>query len=269
MKHDKERIAIIELHKNGLTNSEIVKATGYGRMKVHRAVKRFTETGGAMDRPRSGRPTTATTPENVQKVRCRIQRNPERSMRRMAKELGVDEKSIRHIVKRKLRLRSYKIARVHFLNDTMKAKRLEKSRRMLRLLAGARLSRVLFTDEKIFTVEPLHNRQNRRQLLRKGKNHRPQPFPGLHHGLGRDMRHREDASGFHPQKCKNQRYRVSTTGPPRRTGHLGNATLWPGRIRASAGLGAGAFGQIDNCRVRRSVSGLLEQRCLAAKLAGS
>lgn len=90
-------------------------------------------------------------------------------MRKMAKELGVDEKSIRHIVRRKLGLRSYKIARVHFLNDTMKARRLEKSRRMLRLLGGARLSKVLFTDEKIFTIEPLHNRQNRRQLLKKGQ----------------------------------------------------------------------------------------------------
>lgn len=33
---------------------------------------------------------------------------------------------------------------------------------MIRLLAGIRLSKMLFTDEKIFTVAPLHN-QNGQQ----------------------------------------------------------------------------------------------------------
>lgn len=82
MKDDKERIAIIELHKSGMTNSMIVKATGYGRMKVHRAVKRFMETGDTVDRPRSGRPTTVTTPENINRLRGRIRRNREVSMRK-------------------------------------------------------------------------------------------------------------------------------------------------------------------------------------------
>ncbi|XP_054719190.1 uncharacterized protein LOC129228534 [Uloborus diversus] len=88
-------------------------------------------------------------------------------MRKIAKELEVSEKSVRTIVKNKLGLRSYKINRLHFLNDTMKQKRLIKARRMLRLTAGARLSKVFFTDEKIFTIEPTHNRQNHRQLLKK------------------------------------------------------------------------------------------------------
>ena len=87
----------------------------------------------------------------------------------MAKELGISQWSVRNIVTKKLRLRSYKINRVHFLNEMMKAKRQEKSSRMPRLVAGARISKVLFTDEKIFTVEPLHNRQNRRPLFKKGQ----------------------------------------------------------------------------------------------------
>ncbi|XP_054720735.1 uncharacterized protein LOC129230362 [Uloborus diversus] len=87
----------------------------------------------------------------------------------MAKELEISEKSVRTIVKNKLGLFSYKINRFHFFNDTMKQKRLIKARRMLRLTAGARLSKVLFTDEKIFTIQPTHNRQNPRQLLKKGQ----------------------------------------------------------------------------------------------------
>jgi len=87
----------------------------------------------------------------------------------MAKELGISQGSVQNIVTKKLRLRSYKINRVRFLNETMKAKRQKNSRRMLCLLAGTRMSQVLFTNEKIFTVEPLHNRQNHCQLLKKGQ----------------------------------------------------------------------------------------------------
>lgn len=169
MDRENQRVTIMKLHKKRMKTADIVRSTGYKQRTVYDVVKRYKETGGTADRPRSGRPTIATTPENIQKVRCRIQRNPERSMRKMAKELGISEGSVRKIVRKKLRLRSYKINRVHFLNETMKKKRLAKARRMIRLLAGARLSKVLFTDEKIFTVEPFHNRQNHRQLLKKGQ----------------------------------------------------------------------------------------------------
>ena len=152
-----------------MKTADIVRTTGYKQSTVYNVLKRYKETGSTADRPRKDRPTIATTPENIQKARCQIQRNPERSMRKMAKELGISEGSVRNIVKMKLRLRSYKINRTHFLNETMKEKRLAKARKMIRLLAGARLSKVLFTDEKIFTVEPFHNRQNRRQLLKKGQ----------------------------------------------------------------------------------------------------
>ena len=59
---------------------------------------------------------------------------------------GADPAPLRTCTKftRKLRLRNYKINRVYFLNETMKPKRQEKSCRMLRLLAGARMSKVLF-----------------------------------------------------------------------------------------------------------------------------
>ncbi|XP_023221997.1 uncharacterized protein LOC111623599 [Centruroides sculpturatus] len=90
-------------------------------------------------------------------------------MRKTAKELQISEERFRNIVKRKLGLRSYKIARVSFLNEAMKAKRLEKARRMCRLIGDGRLNKVLFTDEKIFTLEPLQNCQNHQQLLKKGQ----------------------------------------------------------------------------------------------------
>lgn len=169
MSRENQRIAIVELHKTGMKTADIVRTTGFKQSTVYDAVKRFKETGKTSDRPRSGRPTTATTPGNVNRIRCRVRRNSKRSMRKMALELGISRESVRSIVNEKLGLRSYKIDRGQFISNATKLKRLQKSRRMLRLVAGGRLEKVLFTDEKIFTVEPLHNRQNHCQLLKKGQ----------------------------------------------------------------------------------------------------
>jgi len=170
MSREIQRITVFELYKSRMKSADIVCKTGYKKQTVYDIVKSYKETSGTADRPRSGRPTTAALSENNQKVSCRIQRNCEQSMRKMAKELGISQGSVWNIVTKKLRLCSYNINRVHFLNETMKAKQQKKSCRMLCLLAGARMSKVFFTDEKIiFTIEPLHNRQNCRQLLKKGQ----------------------------------------------------------------------------------------------------
>ena len=137
---ENQRITVVELYKSRMKPTDIVRMTGYKKKTVYDAVKRYKESSGTADRSRSGCPTTAATPENIQKVFCRIQRNCEQSIREMAKKLGITQRSVRNIVTKKLRLRSCKINRVCFLNE-------EKSRRMLRLLASARMSKVLFADE--------------------------------------------------------------------------------------------------------------------------
>ena len=53
---------IIELHRTGYTNSEIVKLIEAPRSTVHQIVKRFKELGNAADQPRSGRPRRLLKP---------------------------------------------------------------------------------------------------------------------------------------------------------------------------------------------------------------
>ncbi|VDO97889.1 unnamed protein product [Heligmosomoides polygyrus] len=89
MSRESERITVVELHKTGMRTADIVRTTGFKQRTVYKIVRRYKETGGTSDRPRSGRPTTATTPENINKVRCRIRRNPEVSMNKMATDLGI------------------------------------------------------------------------------------------------------------------------------------------------------------------------------------
>ncbi|VDL86511.1 unnamed protein product [Nippostrongylus brasiliensis] len=91
----------------GISTSEIAKRLNVSSFTVHKAIKRYKELGTLSDRPRSGRPKTATTPNVLKKVRDKIHRNAAKLMRKMAKELGVSKRSIRRIRHNKLKVESY------------------------------------------------------------------------------------------------------------------------------------------------------------------
>jgi hypothetical protein len=80
-------------------------------------------------------------------------------MREIAKSIGISEGSVRMIVKKHLKHRSYKLGDGHYLSEEMKLNRLKKARKLLRI---GNFGTVLFTD---FTVERTRNRQNDRQIL--------------------------------------------------------------------------------------------------------
>jgi len=84
MKDKERREAIVALFKKGKSAPSIIKELNMPRSIVYKAIKRFNELRTAMDRPKSGRSVTATTPEYVKKIRECIRRNPDRSMREMA-----------------------------------------------------------------------------------------------------------------------------------------------------------------------------------------
>ena len=95
-----ERAAIIELFRNGNTTAQILKALNIPMKRrnfVYRTINRFRETGSLSDKPRSGRPVTATTREMKSAVRSRVWRNPHRSVRKMALELKISRGSLREL----------------------------------------------------------------------------------------------------------------------------------------------------------------------------
>lgn len=75
---------------------------------MYRTIKRYNETGNVKDRPRSGRPKTATTKEIVNKVRDRIKQNPRLSATQLAKDMNVSQESMQRILKNNLGLKSHK-----------------------------------------------------------------------------------------------------------------------------------------------------------------
>ena len=128
------------------------------RRKFVYQIKRYKDTGSIVDKPRSGRPVTATTNKLRKVVRSRVQRNPRRSMRKMASELKISPGSLRTIVKRDLGLSSFKRKQVHFLSELIRKKRLTRSKGLIKRYATVGLDKVVFSDEKLFTIEEALNR---------------------------------------------------------------------------------------------------------------
>ena len=163
-----DRNSIINLHLKGVKNTVIANALKISRVTVYRAVKRFLEMGDASDRQRSGRPRLVRTPEKIKSVRERIRRNPNRSIRKMANEFKMSEKSMRRLIKDDLKMKSLSFQKRQALSDTQKIKRFERSKILLKFLKKSKRE-VVWSDEKIFTVEKAFNKRNDRVICRNSK----------------------------------------------------------------------------------------------------
>ena len=97
------RAGIVRLHQQGYKVMEIARMLNCANQTVSYAIKRFEETGSNDDRPRSGRPATATTEESIQLIADRICycndheeghiHSQSDSKRKLATELGVSASS--------------------------------------------------------------------------------------------------------------------------------------------------------------------------------
>lgn len=88
-------------------------------------------------------------------------------MNKVAASLEVSRFSVQNIVKNDLKMHSYHLLRGQFLTKKNKESRLDKAKKLLKILKVRLISDVIWSDEKIFTIEPIPNRQNHRQLLPK------------------------------------------------------------------------------------------------------
>lgn len=166
------RIAVIALHKCNKGPKEIFELLQPLQITmkfVYRTINRYTEASSVDDRPRSGRPRTIRTKKVVEAVRHRILRNPLRKQKVMAREMKIPKRTMSRIVKEDLKLGAYRRSTGHRLNDKLRAIRLTRSRRLLKTYAGKKYQKILFTDEKIFTIEEKFNRQNDRIYAHSSK----------------------------------------------------------------------------------------------------
>lgn len=159
-----DRATIVRLSEMGRSQAEIVRITGIPLSTIQYSLRRFRQTGQTKDRPRSGRPKTASSPNMVKRIREKIRYDAKRSMRKMAKELNIGVSSVRRIVKKGLGLLPIKFQKTHALTDKMKATRLQRCKELRKRFSAADTQDIVFTDEKLFNIEQTFNRQNDRIL---------------------------------------------------------------------------------------------------------
>ena len=162
-----KRELVLDYHKKGMHPNEIFKAAksvNLNRMFIKRTIDRFEETFSIEDRARPGRPRSSRTTKLINLVRAKIRRNPRRSMRKMAKEAKTSLRTISRVCKLDLHVFPYKLQKRQLLSAPTIEKRLRRSKKLLNRMKRCTLPNIVFSDEKLFTVQQAHNRQNDRVL---------------------------------------------------------------------------------------------------------
>ena len=90
-------------------------------------------------------------------------------MRLLAKTADVSPRTMRRVVHDDLKMSSFTLQKRQTLSAAVKQKRLERSKALLRELKSGTAGEIVWSDEKIFTVEMAHNRRNDRNIGRSAK----------------------------------------------------------------------------------------------------
>uniref|UniRef100_A0A914EB79 Transposase IS30-like HTH domain-containing protein n=1 Tax=Acrobeloides nanus TaxID=290746 RepID=A0A914EB79_9BILA len=147
------RAAIIRMHERGTGKREIGRLLGIDESTVRKAIKRFEETGSNDNRKRE---KTARSSRNIQRAKGMIKRNATtkvNSTRKLAKKLGVSQESARQILRTDLNLKPYKLQKRQKLSAAARLKRLQRARALYRRFSNARHRQIVFSDEKLFTIQ--------------------------------------------------------------------------------------------------------------------
>lgn len=110
-----KRKKVIDLYLAGKSQRKIVselKQLEVNKMFVHRTIKRYKETGSIAKRFGGGRKKAATTKEEIQKIRHRLQTDPNCSARRISAELGLSRQRVQDILKNELGLTAQKFQKI-------------------------------------------------------------------------------------------------------------------------------------------------------------
>ncbi|KAI1704469.1 winged helix-turn helix domain-containing protein [Ditylenchus destructor] len=162
IKMSSKRAAIIELYKQGQGVNNIARLLKMHKQSVIRAVSRFKELGTLEDRPRSGRPPDVRVQKAKKAIKAKLRRNPKRSMRMLAKEGEISNRTVRRLVNDELRNQSLKLQETTALTEEHKEERLKRCKRLLRRFTECRHREILFSDESYFLLQEGFNKQNTR-----------------------------------------------------------------------------------------------------------
>ena len=128
---------------------------------VRKTVQRFHETGGVKDRPRCGRPKSATNYENSLHVMQTVVENPHSTLRKMEQALDISARSVKRILNEN-KYHPYKIHLTHQLMEDDADRRNEFCEQMMQFYSrdNTFFNRIIFSDEATFHLTGEVNRHN-------------------------------------------------------------------------------------------------------------
>lgn len=153
---ERKRESVVALHIAGRRPCDIVRelsALGIKKRFVLRTIKRFRETGSMAKRYGGGSRRTATSQKIIESDRHRLRRNPRRSGRQLARELGVSHRSVQRILKDHLKVQAYKLQKVQGLTMPQKKTRLQRAKLLKTMCDRGELPNIVFIDGKVFTIQ--------------------------------------------------------------------------------------------------------------------
>lgn len=159
---DVKRQLVLNLHKKGLRQVDIFRKLQTDNINlrfIQRTIKRYKEHGTVDVKRKPGKKRSVRTKDLVKKVRKKILRNNKRSARILAREHNISRSSMRRVLKEDLGMKPLKKTRTHGLTIKNKQDRKQKCKELLRRAAT---SNIVFSDEKLFLLQPSLNAQNDR-----------------------------------------------------------------------------------------------------------
>lgn len=128
---------------------------------VRDLVKKFEATGSVADASRSGRPVSVRTAELRGRIQESLERSPQKSCRRLSRELGVSFRSV-HRSLHDLGYKPFRPRLIHGLLEDDPYQRLEFCETMLERFEADEsfIDRIIWTDEAMFKLNGHINRHN-------------------------------------------------------------------------------------------------------------
>lgn len=161
--HEGIRRLILEKLQAGETPTSISKQLNCTRAKVYRVKTLFEAFGDVKARHGGGRSRTKRTKPTIAAVQARIKRNLRRT-RSLARDFKMDPKTMRNLLSKDLKMKNRAVVPRHFISSKQKELRVTRSRRILSWLKSNSGLVTVFSDEKLFYVDPAHNCRNDRYL---------------------------------------------------------------------------------------------------------
>ena len=162
----RKRETVADLLRAEIAPKNICNVVGVTLKTVYNVKKALAGDNGTRRKSGSGGANRKRTPKFLDALKAKVKQDPTKSMRKMAAELEVTPATVKTALNTDLGLKSFARTPRHLLTASLMAKRLARSKKVLKYLKlhGGKVK--IFSDEKIFTVDAVLNRRNDRFLAK-------------------------------------------------------------------------------------------------------